>query len=127
MESAPEVRLSNFLKNQCVVCYGVEELPYPSSELPCCKKRIHEGCLRKWFISGTSNGMTCPHCRGDIVPVNENAMILPYVPERSHVFRFKYIAYSLDTSEEAAYERFMNPSPIPTAPPGWREFGLGDA
>jgi hypothetical protein len=45
-------------ENACVICMEPSGTRY-SRILDCCKKRVHDKCLKRWL--STSN--SCPHCR----------------------------------------------------------------
>ena len=115
-------RLAEFLQTKCLICY--DQGTYPSSSLPCCKKHIHEDCLRKWLVSAPGNRDRCPHCTQTLVPVNKGDRI-PHIPEGSYLFTFQIVRYCA-IDPDALYDRWLNPAPIPPPPPGWHEFRMRD-
>ena len=74
-------RLEKHLQSKCLVCLG--SLEVPSSRLSCCRKRVHEECLLKWFVHSEGRLRTsCPHCKQSIFPFN-----LTEGPPPVHPFR----------------------------------------
>lgn len=119
-----EERRDAFLANKCFICLGQEA--YPSSPLPCCGRRLHEGCLRMWFVKAPGSRKSCPMCRKLLIPVNSGEAI-PRIPEGAHLFTFNFVRYERQytsyngVDRDEIHWRWLNPSPIPPPPPGWRE------
>ena len=62
-------RLEKHLRSKCLVCLGSLEVPF--SRLSCCRTRVHEECLLKWFVHSKGQiPISCPHCKQTIFPFN---------------------------------------------------------
>lgn len=125
-----EERRAAFLATKCFICLDEQEA-YPSSPLPCCGRRLHEGCLQTWFVKGSGRGHSCPLCKRLLIPVNSGDTT-PHIPDGSYLFTFLYIRYEgqhgryADFDPDDTWDLWLNPSPIPPPPSGWHEARMRD-
>ena len=89
--------------------------------MPCCRQFIHEECLLQCFRhSPFHQGYRCPHCRGDLFPVDADDLTAEAHPLPGHylyIFNHSSMATLQHDVEEIAYDLFTNP-PLAPRPPG---------
>ena len=103
----------------CIICF--EPTAIPTHLMPCCRQFIHEECLLQCFRhSSFHQGYRCPHCRGNLFPVDADDLTAETHPPPGHylyIFNYSSMGTLQHDVEEIAYDRFMNP-PLAPRPPG---------
>lgn len=104
----------------CIIRF--ETTPIPTHRMPCCHQFIHEEFLLQCFRhSPFHQEYRCPHCRGDLFPIDADDLTADTHPPPGHyLFIFSSMATLQNDIEEIAYDLFVNPplSPRP-ADPNW--------
>ena len=66
----------------CVIC--LDEHREDTNRLLCCRKFVHELCMREWFTTGRA-GFICPHCKQPQIPLSIDDPLPPYIAPRHYV------------------------------------------
>lgn len=102
----------------CIICF--ENTAIPTHRVPCCHQFIHEECLLQCFRhSPFHQGYRCPHCRGDLFPIDADDLTADTHPPPGHylfIFNFSSMATLQNDIEEIAYDLVMNPPLFPRPP-----------
>lgn len=103
---------------ECVIC--LDERRDDTNRLFCCRKFVHELCMREWFTTGRA-GFICPHCKQPQIPLSLHDPLPPYIAPRHYVFRFLTVHFNSHDYFDELRLRWEQP-PVPQPPPGWAHF-----
>ena len=73
----------NLKEDTCCICLNSYKWLYRVVKLPCCNKEFHEDCLNSWFLSHS----TCPLCRKNLNPDNQDTDILGMIHRMMNITR----------------------------------------
>ena len=92
----------------CIICF--EPTAIPTHCMPCCRQFIHEECLLQCFRHSPfhqGSGYRCPHCRGELFPVDPDDLTAETHPPPGHylyIFNYSSMATLQHDVEEIAYD-----------------------